>query len=134
MANFQFVKGKKKRVLVIGLDCAEPSLVFQQYRAEMPNLNYLMSNGVWGELESVLPPITVPAWACSQTSKDPGTLGIYGFRNRADYSYDKMNMANARSVKEPATWDYLGQMGKQSYLIGVPPSYPPNTTRLLCSP
>jgi len=125
MPNFQFVRGKKKRVLVIGLDCAEPSLVFQQYRNELPNLNYLMSNGVWGELESVMPPITVPAWACSQTSKDPGTLGIYGFRNRADYSYEKMNIANARAINEPAVWDYLGRLGKSSYLIGVPPSYPP---------
>jgi predicted AlkP superfamily phosphohydrolase/phosphomutase len=115
----------KKRVLVIGLDCAEPSLVFQQYRDELPNLNTLMTNGVWGQLESVLPPITVPAWACSQTSKDPGTLGIYGFRNRADYSYEKMTIANSRSVNEPATWDYLGRVGKASYLIGIPPSYPP---------
>ncbi|MDL1898963.1 hypothetical protein FBQ82_22205, partial [Anaerolineae bacterium CFX7] len=125
LPNFTFPRGKKKRVLVIGLDCAEPSLVFDQYRAELPNLNYLMSNGVWGELESVLPPITVPAWMCSQTSKDPGTLGIYGFRNRADYSYEKMNIANSRSIVEPTVWDYLGRVGKQSYLIGVPPSYPP---------
>jgi len=125
LPNFTFPRGKKKRVLVIGLDCAEPSLVFDQYRAELPNLNYLMLNGVWGELESVLPPITVPAWMCSQTSKDPGTLGIYGFRNRADYSYEKMNIANSRSIVEPTVWDYLGRVGKQSYLIGVPPSYPP---------
>lgn len=117
----------KKRVLVIGLDCAEPSLVFQQYREELPNLRYLMNNGVWGELESVMPPITVPAWACSQTSKDPGTLGVYGFRNRADYSYEKMTIANSRSITEPAVWDYLGRVGKASYLIGIPPSYPPKT-------
>lgn len=125
MPHFQFPRGAKKRVLVIGLDCAEPSLVFQQYRDELPNLNYLMTHGAWGQLESVLPPITVPAWACSQTSKDPGTLGIYGFRNRADYSYEKMTIANARSVNEPATWDYLGRRGKSCYLIGIPPSYPP---------
>jgi predicted AlkP superfamily phosphohydrolase/phosphomutase len=59
------------------------------------------------------------------TSKDPGTLGVYGFRNRADYSYERMTIANARSINEPAVWDHLGRAGKQSYLIGVPPSYPP---------
>ncbi len=114
-----------KRVLIIGLDCAEPSLVFDKYRAELPNLGWLISNGLWGEMESVTPPITVPAWMCSLTSKDPGQLGVYGFRNRADYSYEKMTIANARSITEPAVWDYLGMAGKQSYLVGVPPSFPP---------
>ncbi len=122
---FKFARGAKKRVLILGLDCAEPSLVFRQYKDELPNLGYLMNKGAWGPLESVTPPITVPAWACSTTSKDPGTLGVYGFRNRADYSYERMTIANARSINEPAVWDYLGRAGKQSYLIGVPPSYPP---------
>ena len=115
----------KRRVLVIGLDCGEPSLVFDKYRAELPNLAALISKGVWGEMESITPPITVPAWMCSLTSKDPGQLGVYGFRNRADYSYEKMTMANARSMNELAVWDYLGRAGKQSYIIGVPPSFPP---------
>lgn len=115
----------KRRVLVLGLDCAEPSLVFQQYRAEMPNLRGLMERGVWGNLNSVTPPITVPAWACSMTSQDPGQLGIYGFRNRADYSYEKMTIANARSIRAAAVWDYLEREGKTSVLVGVPPSYPP---------
>ncbi len=114
----------KKRLVIIGLDCAEPSLIFSQYRNELPNLHALISKGVWGQLESVTPPITVPAWACSMTSKDPGQLGIYGFRNRADYTYENMIIANARSVTEPAVWDHLGRAGKQSFLMGVPPSFP----------
>ncbi len=115
----------KKRVLIIGLDCAEPSLVFDKYRAEMPNLQALVSRGAWGALESTTPPITVPAWMCALTSKDPGQLGVYGFRNRADYSYEKMFTANARTFTEPAIWDYLGRAGKQTFLLGVPPSFPP---------
>ena len=27
--------------------------------------------------------------------KDPGTLGFYGFRNRADHSYDGLTFATA---------------------------------------
>lgn len=119
------IRPSKKRFLIIGLDCGEPSLIFDKFRDEMPNLKRLASAGVWGELESVTPPITVPAWMCSLTSKDPGQLGVYGFRNRADRSYEKMTIANARSIREPALWDYLGKAGKQSYLVGVPPSFPP---------
>lgn len=36
---------------------------------------------------SCVPPITVPAWSCMMSSHDPGSLGIYGFRNRTDHSY-----------------------------------------------
>ncbi|MCL4490169.1 MAG: alkaline phosphatase family protein [Chloroflexi bacterium] len=119
----------KKRVLVLGLDCAEPSLVFDRFRDELPNLKRLASQGVWGKLESVIPPITVPAWMCSMTSQDPGQLGVYGFRNRADYSYEKLTIANARSITAPAVWDYLGRAGRESYLVGVPPSFPPQPVK-----
>ncbi|MCX7840182.1 MAG: alkaline phosphatase family protein, partial [Anaerolineae bacterium] len=118
-------RSTQKRVLIIGLDSAEPSLVFEQYRHELPNLQSLISKGAFGRIESTTPPITVPAWMCALTSKDPGQLGVYGFRNRADYSYEKMFTANSRAITELAVWDYLARAGKQSYLISVPPSFPP---------
>jgi predicted AlkP superfamily phosphohydrolase/phosphomutase len=117
-------KPKDRKVFVIGLDCAPPELVFQQWRNELPNLNRLMSSGVWCELRSSIPCITVPAWASMTSSKDPGTLGFYGFRNRADYSYEKMTIATGASVKEPRVWDILGQHGKQVIAVGVPQTYP----------
>ncbi|MBI1801976.1 MAG: alkaline phosphatase family protein, partial [Chloroflexi bacterium] len=80
--------------------------------------------GVWGEMESCTPAITVPAWMTMMTSKDPGQLGFYGFRNRADYSYERMTTVNSRHVTQQTVWDILSQMGKQSVVIGVPPSYP----------
>ena len=73
-----------KKIMVIGLDCAAPSLVFDRWRDQLPNLKKLMKNGVYGELTSTIPPITVPAWSSMMSSKDPGQLGIYGFRNRKD--------------------------------------------------
>ncbi len=114
-----------RKVLVIGLDCAEPSLVFDRWRDELPNFDRLMSGGVYGNLESCIPAITVPAWSVMMSSKDPGQLGIYGFRNRADYSYDKMTIATGSAVKEDRVWDILSRAGKQVVTIGVPGSYPP---------
>ena len=78
------------KVAVIGLDCAEPTLVFDRFASKLPNLSRLRESGCWGTLRSCDPPITVPAWMVMMSSKDPGTLGYYGFRNRADHSYDKM--------------------------------------------
>ena len=114
-----------KRVLVIGLDCAAPQLVFDRFAGELENLQRLMTQGVWGTLRSVIPAITVPAWACSMTSRDPGQLGIYGFRNRKDHSYEGMSMANSLAVREPAVWDLLSQAGKHVIMVAVPPSFPP---------
>ena len=84
-----------------------------------------MQRGMWGDLASITPPITVPAWACAMTGKTPGQLGIYGFRNRKDTSYEGLSIATADAVKEPAVWDVLGAKGLRSLLIGVPPSFPP---------
>jgi len=113
-----------RRVLVIGLDCAEPSLVFERWRDDLPNLNCLMSQGAYGRLESSHPPITVPAWSSMMAGRDPGQLGFYGFRNRADYSYDQMRIASANAVQTPRVWDVLGAAGKRSILVGVPQTYP----------
>lgn len=120
-------RGKKqqKRVLVIGLDCLEPSLAFEKFSAEMPTLAQLKREGAWGRLESVIPPITVPAWACMVTGKDPGTLGIYGFRNREDHSYDRLSIVTSQKLREKAVWDHLSEAGMRSIIIGVPPAYPP---------
>jgi len=113
------------RVFLLGLDCAPPELIFDRMRDRLPNLRRLMDNGIWGNLTSCIPPITVPAWMVGMTGKDPGELGIYGFRNRKDHSYDGLAFATSGAVREPKVWDYLGQAGKKVIVAAVPPSYPP---------
>jgi predicted AlkP superfamily phosphohydrolase/phosphomutase len=113
------------RVVVIGLDCATPQLLFHDLADEIPNIRKLVEGGMYGDLASITPPITVPGWACAMTGKTPGQLGIYGFRNRKDHSYDGLSIATSDAIKEPAVWDTLGEKGLRSMLIGVPPSFPP---------
>lgn len=111
------------RICILGLDCAAPEVVFGDER--LVNIRRLMDSGVYGRLESVVPPITVPAWMCMTTSQDPGSLGVYGFRNRSDYSYEKLGFANSNSIKAFAMWDQLALEGKKSIIMGVPPNFPP---------
>src|SRR4051812_557441 len=96
------------KVFVIGLDCAAPELVFGRWRSDLPHLDRLARSGMWGELESCIPAITVPAWSSMLSSRDPGALGVYGFRNRANTSYDKMSTAMSSAIKHKRVWDYLG--------------------------
>lgn len=125
MLNWLRRKQRTPKLLLIGLDCAEPSLILDQWRGQLPTLNLLMDQGIWGPLESVVPPITVPAWSCMMSGHDPGELGIYGFRNRADYSYDRLTIATSDAVRVPRVWDLLSNAGKTVTIIGVPGTYPP---------
>jgi predicted AlkP superfamily phosphohydrolase/phosphomutase len=118
-----------RKVMVLGLDCAPPEHIFDEYAGDIPNLTKLVENGMWGPLESIVPPITVPAWMCMMTSKDPGTLGIYGFRNRKDHTYDGLAFATSWAIKEPTVWDILSEAGKDCIVMSVPPSYPPKQLR-----
>lgn len=116
-------------MLLVGLDCAEPSLVFDRWPNLLPRLSALRHQGLYGPLTSTIPPITVPAWTAMLTSKDPGQLGLYGFRNRRAHDYAPLSVANAASVKEPTLHQLLSRQRRTSVLIGVPQTYPPRPLR-----
>ncbi len=112
------------RALVIGLDCAAPQLLFDRWLDELPTIRSLTERGSYGVLRSCDPPITVPAWACMTSSRNPGALGVYGFRNRRDHSYDGLAFATSRSIRAPRVWDHLSERGRPVIVLGVPPTYP----------
>ena len=112
-----------RRLALIGLDCVDPALL-QGLLPDLPTLSELVAGGTFSRLRSVDPPITIPAWMCMMTGKDPGELGVYGFRNRADRSYTALRVASSASFSAPAIWDSLGEKGLRSILIGVPGTYP----------
>jgi predicted AlkP superfamily phosphohydrolase/phosphomutase len=114
----------KRRVIVMGLDCATPELVFNKFKSELPNLSKLIDNGVHGKLRSTIPPITIPAWLCMTTGKTPGKLGLYGFKHRKKNDYNDMWIANSTAIKFDTVWTILGEHGKSSILVGIPPSFP----------
>jgi len=116
---------KMSKTVVIGLDCASPQLIFEKWIDELPNIKKLTKNAIYGRLKSTIPPITVPAWMSMMTGKDPGVLGLYGFRNRKDYSYDNLFIANSSKVYEKTAWDILGENGKKVIILSVPLTYPP---------
>lgn len=112
------------RALVIGLDCAAPQLVFDRWLDQLPALRGLVQGGTYGVLRSCDPPITVPAWASMTSSRSPGALGFYGFRNRRDHSYDALVFADSRAVRVPRVWDLLSLRGRPVIVLGVPQTYP----------
>src|SRR5439155_10212337 len=99
--NIASKNGASRRMLVIGLDCAAPELVFDAWRADLPTINRLMSQGAYGKLESTIPAITVPAWSCMMNGRVPGQLVFYGYRYRAYNTYERMTVGNSKVVTYP---------------------------------
>lgn len=113
------------KVCIIGLDCAAPELVFERFADDLPTLTALRAQGMWGPLRSCHPPITVPAWSVMLSGCDPGAIGLYGFRNRKDHSYDRLSIATSLDVKVPRIWDHLTRPDDHSIVVGVPGTWPP---------
>lgn len=114
--------------MVVGLDCAPPSLVFDRFEDAMPHVAALRSRGTWGPLRSTVPPITVPAWTSMVSGRDPGELGLYGFRNRVAGSYG-LRVATSRDVHHKRLWDWLSEAGRQVAVLFVPLTWPPPPVR-----
>src|SRR5262249_57075566 len=97
------------KILVVGLEGAAPELLFGD--EHLVHFRQLMEAGCFGRLESVIPPTTVPAWMCLATSQDPGSLGVYGCRNRLAHSYTGLVIVNSRPITELALWDQIQPEG-----------------------
>ena len=110
------------KICILGLDGASPQLIFADER--LANIRRLMELGTYGELQSVAPPGAVPGWICLAASQDPGSLGVYGLRNRLDYSYSLPALASPPIVQGPAIWDQVAAAGRKSTVVAVPPNFP----------
>jgi predicted AlkP superfamily phosphohydrolase/phosphomutase len=101
--------------------------MFQKLLNKLPNIKKMYDSGIHGTLETCNPPITVPAWMVMMTGKNPGRLGIYGFRHRRGFSYKDGYIVNSTTVKEKTIWEILSAQGKKSIVLGIPPGYPPKS-------
>ena len=115
----------RKKLIVFGLDCVPPSLLFEKWKDKLPVMKSIIDTSIYGPLRTIMPPITIPAWMSMLTSKNPGRLGCYGFRSRKGYSYNDIQIANSRTIRERKVWEILGEFQKKVIILGVPQTYPP---------
>lgn len=117
--------GKRRRVMVIGLDGATFDLIRPwAQEGKLPTFRNLMEEGCWGELTSTIPPFTAPAWCSFATGKNPGKHGMYDFAGRKKGSYEMVPL-NASSLKASTIWEILSEYGKRVGVLNVPMTYPP---------
>ena len=120
-------------MLLLGWDSASPQLAFEQFADDMPVLSGLRREGTWGELRSCIPCITVPAWASMLSGRDPGELGVYGFRQREQGKYLQQRLADSSAINLPRVHDLLGAAGRDCLVMGLPQTWPVQPMRGHCS-
>ncbi|NOX62945.1 MAG: hypothetical protein GXP42_13535 [Chloroflexi bacterium] len=111
------------KFLVIGLDGATWD-VLRPWADEgaLPALARVMEEGIWGPLESSMPPITAAAWASFMTGKWPSGHGVFDFfRGRAG----RWRLVNGTDVDGATLWRTLSDGGRSVGVLNVPLTYPP---------
>jgi predicted AlkP superfamily phosphohydrolase/phosphomutase len=115
------------RTVVIGLDSVDWKFLeraIEQGRA--PNLKSIYESGFHGDLRSIDPPLSVPAWLCFSTGKRPDKLDLYNFRVWEPGTYNLNNVAGFEEYQEQVFWKDLDDVG----IVGVPSIYPSSSVDL----
>jgi len=116
--------------LVLGLDGATFDLIGRFKAHELPHINKMMKEGVWGKLESTLPPITGTAWISFATGKNPGKHGCYDFVLPKE-SLGKLKMITTKDIKTKTFYEILNANGRKCIIVNLPASYPPRIKEIV---
>ncbi len=115
-----------KRIIILGLDGATWKVLLPLIdRGHLTNIARIRNNGATGVLESIVPPITGPAWVSMATGKNPGKTGVYDFMARRD-SHFMDNVITSQDIqKHGSYWDILNKHGYRTLIFNHPMLYPP---------
>jgi predicted AlkP superfamily phosphohydrolase/phosphomutase len=113
----------RRRVLVLGLDGATFDILEPLVKmGRLPNIGKFMNEGVWGYLDTTLPPVTIPAWPSMMTGKNPGKLGLFDLLKRKDYGVEPNGYCYAEHTP---LWQILNRYGIKTGIMNLPGTYPP---------
>lgn len=130
-------------LLVFGMDGVAKKYVEEAIdRGMMPNMEKLVSEGFISEMESTIPPTTIPAWVSMFSGCEPDSLGFYHMAelssegdglspsssdiwkgemvwDKADASFDLINVPGTSPV-----WPVEGVMVEGFPMVNDPSGYP----------
>ena len=98
---------------------------------ELPHFRRLSEQGCEAVLASKYPPLTPPAWVSLSTGMKPAAHGVYDFweyqEQPEDGSCEGSRKARVQTHRKggKAIWNILSEYGRQSLVINVPLTYPP---------
>src|SRR3989442_6964371 len=108
------------KLAVVGLDSADWSLL-DRCLHHLPHLAAIRRDGVSGPLTTCKPPVTIPAWRCYATGKNPGKLGVYWFA-RPNFDERRLDL-NLPGAIPGSLWDLI----RRALVVNTPGTFPPRT-------
>ncbi len=131
----------KKKVIVIGLDGLEPTIVEAMLeRGELPHFAKIRAAGSYSRLKTTYPAQTPVAWSSFATGANPGAHGIFDFVSRDPKTYQPdlalSRFAPPKNAFSPPRvvnnrqgvpfWQLLTQAGIPSTILRCPCTFPPD--------
>lgn len=105
------------KLAVVGLDSADWRLL-DRWLHHLPNIAAIRRGGLSAPLRSCRPPVTVPAWKCYSTGRNPGKLGVFWFA-RPDFDRRRLHTHLPGDIGGNL-WDYI----PNSLVINTPGTFP----------
>lgn len=114
-----------RKIVVIGLDGATFDIIKPLInKGKLPIIASLISEGVSGELQSTLPPISSAAWTSFLTGMNPGKHGIFHFLIRRPDGHG-FSLCNSQDIQTRTIFSNISAKGKNIGAINIPMTYPP---------
>jgi predicted AlkP superfamily phosphohydrolase/phosphomutase len=113
-----------EKCIIFGIDGADFFLTRDlMSQGRLPNLSALKKRGVYGCLQSTIPPLTPQAWSSFACSVNPGKHGVFDFGEIPYDSYEsRLNTSEDRRTR--GFWEYLREEGLSTAVINMPLTYP----------
>jgi len=114
------------KMLVMELSGLNPDWV-EKWLEEMPNIKEMQQQGIWGHMQSTVPPGFPQSHICAQSGRNPGVYGFWGEVNRKSFSYQDTEKATAqqKAKRVKSLYDLLPMSGKKVAIVGLPLTSPP---------
>jgi predicted AlkP superfamily phosphohydrolase/phosphomutase len=114
------------KVFVLGLDgatfnCLNPLME----EGVIPTIKKICSNGAYGPLKTIFPPVTAPAWLAIATGLNPGKTGVFDYINKTKPNDDNMVPISSAYYDKRAIWGYLNDRGNKTGIFNYPTLSPP---------
>ncbi len=119
---------KAKKAMLIGLDGMILPFVERFVKeGKMPNFKKLLKEGSSGSAWSEYPTATQPNWTVIQTGAYPGTSGVYDMTIHVPGEpLDVVHTGfDSRFCKAEYLWQVVDRLGKKSFLLKYPGTWPP---------
>jgi len=115
----------KKKLVIFGIDGGTWKVLKPLIDAgKLPNIKNIMEGGVYGDLSSTFPPLTIPAWLSMATGKNPGNFGVFSFVKKNEKDFSGKLVTSKDFKKNNTYWDLLNTYGYRTFLINHPMLYP----------